>query len=399
MLTILSAACLKAETFYVSPAGNNINPGTKEKPFRTIPQALSTANPGDTVLVRAGTYPGRIVLGKTGSPGKPVTLSACPGEKVLIAGRVEQKKGFTPTAGKKYTYEIAETEDVAAVISDLDTTKIVVCPLDPVKNVDEVETDNFRFFYDRKAGKLYVRLTGDNPEKDHAIHVFRDDYGLILTPVSHVIIDGLSFSSFVMHGISLGGSTDISIRNCVFSLCSITWGAAVSLLETERINISNCLAFRLLNGLMLERAGHTNISHVSLYKTRAHGVLISGGAGNSIKNSIIYAGGPSGTALYVGKDGDRDLALDYNCYLDYATANLIGWMPLEKLFPTFWDYRTAVPKQDIHSFSEDPLFVSTELHQENFALKPVSPCRSRGDDGLDLGFYPGGLPAEKQKTQ
>ncbi len=45
-------------TYYVSPAGNDANPGTQSQPFQTIQRAADVVNPGETVIVEDGTYTG-----------------------------------------------------------------------------------------------------------------------------------------------------------------------------------------------------------------------------------------------------------------------------------------------------------------------------------------------------
>lgn len=43
---------------YVSPSGNDANPGTAAKPFRTLARAARASRPSTTVFVAPGTYPG-----------------------------------------------------------------------------------------------------------------------------------------------------------------------------------------------------------------------------------------------------------------------------------------------------------------------------------------------------
>ena len=44
-------------TVYVSPKGNDANPGTSDRPFRAINAALAVAQPSDRISVAAGSYP------------------------------------------------------------------------------------------------------------------------------------------------------------------------------------------------------------------------------------------------------------------------------------------------------------------------------------------------------
>lgn len=45
-----------AARYYVSPSGDDSNPGTIQSPWRTIQHAADSVNPGDTVQVRAGEW-------------------------------------------------------------------------------------------------------------------------------------------------------------------------------------------------------------------------------------------------------------------------------------------------------------------------------------------------------
>lgn len=98
MLTAIVLAYLVglyAAEFYVAPTGDDANPGTFEKPFATIQRAQQSAEPGDTVFIRGGTYimnEKKIArrkgiyayityLDKSGLPGKPITYRAYQNEK------------------------------------------------------------------------------------------------------------------------------------------------------------------------------------------------------------------------------------------------------------------------------------------------------------------------------
>ncbi len=73
-------------TYYVSPSGSDAAPGTLESPWKTIGKAATSLAPGDTVLVRAGTYNERVQVAVSGLPGAEVTFAAYPGESPVIDG-------------------------------------------------------------------------------------------------------------------------------------------------------------------------------------------------------------------------------------------------------------------------------------------------------------------------
>jgi hypothetical protein len=63
--------------FYVDQvAGSDENPGTASQPWRTIQKAADTMGPGDTCMVRAGTYTERVQIDTSGTPQLWITYLA-----------------------------------------------------------------------------------------------------------------------------------------------------------------------------------------------------------------------------------------------------------------------------------------------------------------------------------
>jgi F5/8 type C domain/Right handed beta helix region/Protein of unknown function (DUF1565) len=87
---------------YVATTGSDANPGTLQRPWRSITKALKTAVPGDRIQVRGGTYAGvagagpdagggvgpAVSASPRGTAASPITLEAYPGEKPVIAAMV-----------------------------------------------------------------------------------------------------------------------------------------------------------------------------------------------------------------------------------------------------------------------------------------------------------------------
>jgi hypothetical protein len=69
---------------YVSRAGSDSNPGTRARPWRTVQKALQALEPGETALVRAGTYTENLLMSRAGTASAPITVRAYPGERVVL---------------------------------------------------------------------------------------------------------------------------------------------------------------------------------------------------------------------------------------------------------------------------------------------------------------------------
>ncbi|MBN1674318.1 MAG: right-handed parallel beta-helix repeat-containing protein [Kiritimatiellae bacterium] len=81
-MTVLATVRSEAATFYVAATdGNDDHAGTLAAPFKTIGRGLSRAAPGDTIIVRAGTYPESVTVAT-----ERVTLKNYPGERPIVDG-------------------------------------------------------------------------------------------------------------------------------------------------------------------------------------------------------------------------------------------------------------------------------------------------------------------------
>lgn len=85
-LLLAPLAALPANELHVAPNGDDANPGSKTKPFRTIQAAADRLQPGDTAVVHAGTYRETVRIKNSGEKGKPIRLQAAPGARPVIDG-------------------------------------------------------------------------------------------------------------------------------------------------------------------------------------------------------------------------------------------------------------------------------------------------------------------------
>jgi hypothetical protein len=99
-----SANAVSEKIYYVSPNGDDFNPGTEDQPWQTIQKAADTMTAGDSVIVLPGEYEGRVQITISGLPGAPI--------KYRTNGKVTMK-GFTVKADyiTIQGFEITDTED------------------------------------------------------------------------------------------------------------------------------------------------------------------------------------------------------------------------------------------------------------------------------------------------
>jgi hypothetical protein len=94
--------------YYVAPNGNNSNAGSENSPFRTIQHGVNQLRPGDTLIVRAGTYHEALRIQKSGTADRPITIMAYPGERPIVDGQYRLPSGPVhgrdPKSGNTFTF-------------------------------------------------------------------------------------------------------------------------------------------------------------------------------------------------------------------------------------------------------------------------------------------------------
>jgi hypothetical protein len=76
---------------YVAKSGNDANPGTLARPFRTIARGVSVLQAGDALSIRHGVYVEAVALvGKHGTASQPIVIRGYEGETAYLDGSVAE---------------------------------------------------------------------------------------------------------------------------------------------------------------------------------------------------------------------------------------------------------------------------------------------------------------------
>ena len=77
---------LHAADFHVATNGSDRNPGTKDKPFKTIQAGIDKLMPGDTLIILPGVYRESLSVMKSGTKEKPIRIEAQQKGTVSVRG-------------------------------------------------------------------------------------------------------------------------------------------------------------------------------------------------------------------------------------------------------------------------------------------------------------------------
>ena len=99
----LLVAVAEAGNIYVSPVGNNSDPGTLTAPVMTVKNALGLVGPGDTIFLMAGEYREKIsISGLNGTAEAPIVITALDGNLAILDGTIPIENNWTPHNGNIY---------------------------------------------------------------------------------------------------------------------------------------------------------------------------------------------------------------------------------------------------------------------------------------------------------
>jgi len=190
-----------SDSYFISAEGSDSNPGTEEKPWKTIQRAAEAAAPGSTVYIKAGIYYERIDIKVSGnSADEPTIFRNYNSDQVIVDG----------------SRSAASVQEDLIHISNQSFVQLI--GLELVNNTNEEED----FFVTgigvwgkgegieiRNCKIHQIRYTGDSPDAGaQAITVYGRDG---TEPITRLVIDGneiWDIESGAREAIALSGNVD-----------------------------------------------------------------------------------------------------------------------------------------------------------------------------------------------
>jgi parallel beta-helix repeat protein len=170
-----------AVTYYVSPSGNNNNAGTSvAAPLKTINHALDKTVPGDFVFLRGGTYREEVAAKRAGAAGKPIYLTAYPGEVPVIkgsdvvtgwvqySGNIWKKTGWTSNSQQVFVdFDSGHYQSLQQIGMPSQFYGAWEYPNPVGSGVANMAAG--RFYYDQPGQTLYIQLPDNSNPNAHTV--------------------------------------------------------------------------------------------------------------------------------------------------------------------------------------------------------------------------------------
>ncbi|MEW6212237.1 MAG: PKD domain-containing protein [Acidobacteriota bacterium] len=383
-----------ANTYYVSTAGNNNNPGTEALPWQTIQYAVDHISAGDTILVASGAYAG-CRIGRSGTPTAPCTLKAATGAAVLI-------NSLSPANRHQSLIEIENFDGVVSywIIDGFEVANGARYGID-LRFTDHVTVQNCRAHGSRLTGIFlafcYYPVIENNESFSNGEHgIYQSNSG------DYPVIRNNNLHHNYAAGLHMNGDRNFTPGDGIISFATveknIVWENGVG--GGSGINCDGVSDSIIRNNLLY----NNRASGISLYaidgaegssRNRVYNNTIvmpangrwcinipastegqSNPAGNKIKNNILYNAHSFRGAINLYSDLASGFESDYNIIVPrFSTDGGDTNMNLSQ-----WQSRGY----DLHSVAAtlDQLFIDAAAL--NFRLKSTSPAQDFGASLTDV---------------
>jgi parallel beta-helix repeat protein len=218
------------------PAASDRNPGTRERPFKTLRRAGDVAMPGDRISVGAGLYREPLTVRASGSydgteDGQRIVFRPDGDAAVILDGsETVAPSAWQPVEGSARVYVADLKAALPAGCRDPRASPIRYVfvdhrPLPPcrvpspeagkglvARSPQDADTNTWGF--DEKTDRLTVNLGGDDPRKGPQVDVAVRDSCIALQNKRLVTVAGFTVRRANVSGIHANDSRDVIIEDC-----------------------------------------------------------------------------------------------------------------------------------------------------------------------------------------
>jgi len=420
----------QGNTYYVSPTGNDSNPGTQSQPWKTIQKCLDQIQPGYTCEIFGGTYNEALVLKISGTQNSRITIKNYDNQTVIVNSGISKT---IVTGGRIDYYTIDGLRLIASFTpTDLSDVSIELGANVPFSSTSKTVGNHgfvFRNCYIEGAIHFYghynlmenCELNGkniyqmgitdnyatsfDNIYRNNVLHNYsRAIYSM--TATDNILIEGNTIYDST-YGIDCDGAgTPVThcnvINNHIYNFGVNQWGTGVFMEDCFNCSVQGNIIHDWLIGPGIYVINYGN-GDADGWHTFNNIEYRNQNTNTSIINNVLYNYNTSGLSIYAVSG----LVIDHNTFYSvsavqsiYFTATTddagVSYCPQNEtirnniFFKGYvrWNCTTS-GSITVGDFTSDPLFVNppVDLH-----LKTSSPACTAGVDGTYTGAFPCFVP-------
>jgi hypothetical protein len=255
-------------TYYTATTGDNGGAGTIGDPWQTIQYGYDQLSPGDTLIVRGGTYVEQVDMNTPGSAGNWIIIQQYLEEVVTVDGEAGVGGlnnglptgafgGYDPVSGKGFKWD-------GLIDMTADYNKLI--------GIDVY----------RSLGRGIRTFGGDNIEMSKCDVSYSREGGILVG-------DDTDSDSILLKGLTV-------YRNCDFATYSrssgvLDWPGAITVKRSDNVTIQNCLVYENWGEGLIVGVGHADNVEVydsEFYDNYALQIYVDHGVGVTIERNLVW---------------------------------------------------------------------------------------------------------------
>jgi hypothetical protein len=383
LFLVITATATQAATYYVATNGNDGNPGSMRRPWKTLQHAADRVAPGDTVEVRAGNYAGGN-FERSGTAARPIVLQAYPGEVPSITSDNPvtpdgiNLEGASYMTVKGFTINGRTRAGIRAVTCQHVTIRDNAMDQNGSWGIltgfcDDLLIDHNVASRSVRQHGIYVSNSGDRPVIRRNTVWGNSANGIHMNGDASEGGDGIISNALVEANIIYGNGA--------------TGGSGINMDGVQNSIVRNNLLYdNHASGISLYRidgggpsSGNRVLNNTVIVAANGRWALnIQNGARNTtLDNNILYNLGSYRGVLDISPDSLPGLASDYNVVMNRFTTN--GGDSILTLAQ--WRQQTGL---DAHSLIATPAQLFVDASHNDYRLSPSSPAIDHGTTLADV---------------
>jgi parallel beta-helix repeat protein len=370
-------------TFYVSPTGNDQNPGNENLPWKTFQHAADLVDPGDVIIIMPGTYGKGMKLSKSGTADLPIKFKGNDVSKVIIDASADNERDCVFMENCQYIF----LENITIQNAGRAGLRLSYSHHITIKNCRLLNNTKWGIFTDFSDYTTIQDCEASGSREEHGIYISNSsDFALIKrNRCGNNAASGIQINadpSMGGDGISSGCTID---SNLCYENGSLG-GSAINLASMRDSVISNNVVYNNYAGGIAawddgqgDSWGSKNLQIINntIYFRPGQGrwciSLKNGTVNGTIKNNLLF-GGARGS-IELDDTTFSSITSDYNILFSSDNDSVVENEDTGVSY-AFDDWKNN--GQDVHSALYSPLQVINGITDFNPHLITTSPAIDKG---------------------
>jgi parallel beta-helix repeat protein len=362
-------------TKYVSTTGSDSNDGSATRPWLTLQKAANAAQPGDTVIVKAGNYKG-FYMDRDGTAAAPITFRAEKGAAITSSNGTTGDginlegadyvtiEGFTINNMPRAGIRSVTNHNVTILNNSVDSNGVWGIF---TAYSDDVRIEGNSASRSVKEHGIYVSNSGDRPIIRNNVTWGNNVCGIHMNGDVEAgngdgIITGALVEGNVVYDNGRGGGSAINadgVQNSVFqnNLLYNNHASGISLFKWN--GAAGSSGNKVLNNTILNASDSRWALNIQ-----------NGSTNNTAYNNVIYNNNTSRGGINISADSRSGFKSDYNAVIGRFTLDDSNVINLDQ-----WRSATG---QDAHSFVATPSQLFVNAAGNDYHLSSTSPALDKG---------------------